>query len=91
VFGSVDAYLVKASLFRLSRSWPVWAPLSLLFIRLSDWRVAKTASRAWWCQYGPIQVLPHVLAGELAKHTPLPDMSATRAAWWRDVGQIECE
>jgi hypothetical protein len=61
--GCVHAYLVKASLFRLSKSWPVWAPLSLLFIRLSDWRVAKTASRAWRCQYSPIHELPHASWG----------------------------
>lgn len=49
---AVETHLVRASLLRFSRSWPVWAPLSLLFISPSDWRVGKTASRACgWCQW----------------------------------------
>jgi hypothetical protein len=39
-------YLVNASLLRFSKSCPIWAPFSLLFIKPSDCRVGKTASRA---------------------------------------------
>jgi hypothetical protein len=73
-----EAYLVRASLFRFSRSWPIWAPLSLLFISPSDWRVAKTASLAWgWCQYQASAAL-HCIALAATSRTPLPDMLAAR-------------
>lgn len=39
--------MVRASLLRFSRLWPVSAPLSFAFIRPSDCRVGKTASRSY--------------------------------------------
>ena len=42
--GTETTYLVSASLFLLSRSWPVCAPLSFAFIMPSDCLVGKTAS-----------------------------------------------
>jgi len=42
------AYFVSASLFRLSKLWPVSAPLSLAFIKPRDCRVGKTGSRSYY-------------------------------------------
>jgi hypothetical protein len=40
-------YFVRASLFFLSKLWPVSAPLSFAFMIPSDCRVGKTASRSY--------------------------------------------